>query len=178
MKNELLNQGYTLLNESINNNRQNLTFSTSNDLDDVIDLLRGLDEPTFNDVIYTYDAWQICAGELSGTHDESDYTSCDSALECLMLDANSISTRVQSEGYNDGIDEIAQEIYHAIETACELGYEGDFTITTGAIFGWTAHDRETAEGCAIYDTNLIEGELYAVEHAISNTLYISASWSA
>lgn len=185
-KNELFAKGCTLFLEKLNDSKKDLKFNSDFDIDDILSELSSLEVDHLDDVVYNHEAWEICAGECSGyqVDEEFDFSGCSTAAECLLIEANAISHTLQREGIQDCIDEISHYILHVIETAAELGFDGEMRITTGGLFGWVPHNRETEEGCCIYDEDKtgyyprkIEGELYAVEHEIAGGVYMSACWN-
>ena len=162
-------------------------FNALQDLDDVINELRNIDQPYNEGVQTNFEAWEIVAGEcnvMCEGSDSLDFSECATSFECLVKEANLYHDHHVRNGFDSAVEDLAEQIHHAIETACELGYEGDLKITHGSVFGWAIHNRETIEGCAIYDDeeghcypNKLEGELYAVEHCIGGQLYMSACWN-
>lgn len=186
--NEIQTQGYNAFIECVLNNKKSLVFNASDSECDVLNMLLDETDQSYldcMDVIYNYEAWQIVGGECAHTEIEPiDFSDCSTALECLVKEANAINKEILSQGWHEAASEIADRIAHVCETALELGFDGEMRITNSSVFGWVPHNRETLEGCAIYDDEKsgyfprkVEGELYAVEHEIASGLYISACWN-
>lgn len=185
-KEDLEQAGYTSFVEFLTDKKNDLKISCSSDKDDISSVL---DEVEYNgngaEIVYYNQAWEICGGACGAVEIEPlDFSQCETALDALQLEANAISSTLHLNGWNEAQDEIADNILHACETALDLGFDGDLRITSGSLFGWAPHNRETSDGCAIYDDKQgyyyprkLEGELYAVEHEIAPGLYISACWN-
>lgn len=91
-----------------------LTQDELNDLtpSDVCDLL---DENSYYapEVIYYADAWEIVAGSSFNDYEASclDFSNCDNALDCLMLEANALV----NDAYYCEREEIAADILDGLQ---------------------------------------------------------------
>lgn len=177
--------GYNSFTESLSS-AKNISFDSSSDDSDILNVLNDLEYYDCSSVDYCREAWEICGGECGSVQleNEPNFEGINCAMDALTIEANAISDQLHRNGWHEAVSEICDNIVHACETAYDLGFEGELRITKGSVFGWATHNRETDEGCAIYDDEkghnyprLIEGELYAVEHKITENLYISAAWN-
>lgn len=144
----------------------------------------GYSEP---EVIYYHEAWDIVGGSSFNTIDidTPDFSQCETALDCVMLEAQMIVSAAYSEYEGDGIAELAGELAEFIDEALEMGApdELDIKISSSCLFGWMPHNRETESGACIYDDKpgfynpeKVEGELYAIEKKVGS-YHVSVCWN-
>lgn len=166
-----------------------LALDCSLDVDDIAQELR--DQVDCNsyapEVIYYSDAWEIVAGSEFNAYsaEDLDFSHCQTALDCVMQEANQLVYFAYGDQIAGACEEIAKKVYEVIEQALEIGADEscDVRISSGYLFGWMAHNRESENGVAIYDDKAgfynpekVEGELYAVEGKAGNSC-VSVCWN-
>lgn len=123
------------------------------------------------EINYYKEAIDIICDDAFEPYDTPDFSSCTSALECVMLEANESTQEAVNQGWEEGESDVITACENLIATALEYGYE-DFTLnfSSTSTFGWASHNSETDAGVCIYEK--VEGKLFALEIKLRG-VYIS-----
>lgn len=130
------------------------------------------------EVIYSYEAWEVVAGnEFNDYAEDCDLSDVTTAIEAVNRQANETIFNACYSLVGDITTEIAEQIMLLVETANEEGYEGDIKISNGSVHGWAVHTMESDFGVCYYEN--LEGEkgLSALELNIGGSVYASVCWN-
>jgi len=159
-----------------------LTIDTDMDHSDIVDMVReqiDMNKDSLADVTYYHEAFEIVGGCDWNEYEaeDLDFSQCDSALQALMQEANSIVAVAFSDLACTVADEVAGEIMHFIEAAIEEGYDGSISLMSSTCHGWAVHAKEDLEGVCFYYN--LEGEqgLTALEYQVASGVYASVCWN-
>lgn len=155
--------------------------------DDVETELHDIIDDDYNYEAYTVDyyheAWDIVT-DSDFNCEPQDFSGCETALDCIMQEANASLDDVVREGWEEAFEEAKAALEELVTVAREMGLEDVRVNFTGSSsHGWAVHNRETESGLCIYDDKegfynpeKLEGECYALESSFGG-MYISACWT-
>lgn len=133
-------------------------------------------------VDYVHEAWDIVNdSELNPDDDCLDFSGCQDARDCVLLEARASVQGAIDEGWDSQLDDYAEALCDLVDTVRErMGYTGShitINIGRGSQFGWAVHNYET-EYCCVWDDEpneyhaaKLEGELYAIETTVDGTCF-------
>lgn len=149
-------------------NITSLQRETINDASDILNMLEAnsYDGP---EIIYYYEAWDIINDtDAPDPHDTPDFSGCDNAKACCMLEAQLIMDAAYDEAL-DGLISDLQEGIDGLDDETDLAYNA---ITLGESgLGWTPHDEERDIG----DGNLCIWRTYHTAELTINGISLTIS---
>lgn len=128
------------------------TIDTLGDFESQIrDLLENndnMDSPEVLEVSAYGDAWEtVQQSEFDNVDIEpQDFSSCESALDCLVMEANALLRACWSEKAEAYIEELAEALAEVVEGCEEFGSIDELIITNGCRLGDIPHAREFDAG--------------------------------
>ena len=131
------------------------------------------------EVIYCHEAIDIITSAEWDEYDIEpiDFSSCNSAMDAIMLEANA---KLQAASYvkqEKIVEEETESIMSFVEVVVGEGFEGKITFSNGSIYGWAVHQKEDVNGvCFYYDLESEKG-LTAIEHSLGNRYYMSVCFN-
>ena len=175
-RNNVFSAVYHAFFESAFSDRHSLVIDNIIDLPELIESLGHEEQKqTAFEVLYAHEAWDICTNDEFDCEEPLNFEGCESASDCLMLEAKAKIQGTIEEAWSKAIDDTCDKINALVMLATRQGLTGPLEVTcsTGAAFGWFPHSYETKDGICIYDKGDIDANIWAAEVSLNELFSLS-----